>query len=118
VLLSLTYIHLYVSLHRLESSVGLGGSTAHGQSVHGHSSGPTGGFGAKGQPALAKNKSIREEFCCIQLNETATRMSFSMPSLVVASDTREVILTDERNAVSPPSTYHGTIETAHSPLLL
>ncbi|KAJ1418082.1 WD40-repeat-containing domain protein [Ochromonadaceae sp. CCMP2298] len=78
---------------RLESSVGLtGGAAAHGQS-----SGPTGGF-AKGQPAVQQHKYVVEEFCVIQLHESTTHMSFSMPSLVVASDTREVILTDERNS--------------------
>lgn len=47
---------------------------------------------------FGKNKNVVEEFCTIQLQETTTRTIFSLPSLVVASDTREIIVTDERNA--------------------
>jgi hypothetical protein len=48
--------------------------------------------------ALGKNKNVVEEFVTIQLCETSTTTLLSLPSLVVASDTREVVATDDRNA--------------------
>ena len=39
-----------------------------------------------------------EEYSTIQLSETTTTINFSLFSIVVASDTREVIVTDEKNA--------------------
>lgn len=41
---------------------------------------------------------IIEEFSTIQLSETPTTIHLSLLSLVVASDTREIIVTDEKNA--------------------
>lgn len=80
---------------RLESTAGLSGHAASTSSVHGSK-----GAAASSNPSMlfGKNKSVVEEFCTIQLQETTTRTIFSLPSLVVASDTREIIVTDERNA--------------------
>jgi hypothetical protein len=56
------------------------------------------GVGSTGTMVFNKNKNVVEEYCTIQLNETTTSILFSLPSLVVASDTREIVHTDERNA--------------------
>jgi hypothetical protein len=47
---------------------------------------------------LGKNKPIIEESVTVMLSETPTQILFSLSSFIVASDTREVIHTDERNA--------------------
>jgi len=45
-----------------------------------------------------KNKPIIEESITVILSETSTNMLLAIPSFIVASDTRDVIHTDERNA--------------------
>ena len=50
------------------------------------------GIGALAAPALV------EETVEVTLSETATLMHLSIPSLIVASDTRDVMAVDERNA--------------------
>ena len=52
------------------------------------------GIGALAAPALV------EETVEVTLSETATLMHLSIPSLIVASDTRDVMAVDERNARS------------------
>jgi hypothetical protein len=84
-----------VFLTRLESSAGL---SSHAQSSATMHSGSKASVGSSSSMAHGKNKNVVEEFCTIQLNETPTAILFSMPSLVVASDTREIMVTDERNA--------------------
>lgn len=77
----------------MESNAGLTGlHGSSGGSVHGKST-----TGSTMSMQFGKNKSMIEEFCTVQLNETTTSILFSMTSLVVASDTREIVLTDERN---------------------
>lgn len=55
-------------------------------------------IGSNPSMAYGKQKNVVEEYVTIQLNETTTTILFSLPSLVVASDTREIMTTDERNA--------------------
>ena len=77
----------------MESNAGLTGvHGSSGSSVHGKST-----TGSTMSMQFGKNKSMIEEYCTVQLNETTTSILFSMTSLVVASDTREIVLTDERN---------------------
>ncbi len=45
-----------------------------------------------------KNKVAVEETATVILTETSTTILLAIPSFVVASDTRDVIYTDERNA--------------------
>ena len=52
------------------------------------------GIGALAAPALV------EETVEVTISETATLMHLSIPSLIVASDTRDVMAVDERNARS------------------
>lgn len=47
---------------------------------------------------LGKNKPVVEESVSVILTETHTQMLLAIPSFIVASDTRDVIHTDERNA--------------------
>ena len=47
---------------------------------------------------LAKQKSQIEESCSVLLTETSTEILFSIPSLIVSTETRDVITVDERNA--------------------
>jgi len=47
---------------------------------------------------LAKQKSQIEESCSVLLTETSTEILFSIPSLIVSTETRDVIAVDERNA--------------------
>jgi hypothetical protein len=49
-------------------------------------------------PTNNKNKAVVEETATVILRETSTQIIFSMPSFIVASDTRDVMVTDERNA--------------------
>jgi WD40 repeat protein len=58
-----------------------------------------GGVGAASKiNVLGKNKPIVEESTTVILCETSTSILLSLPSFIVASDTRDVIHTDERNA--------------------
>jgi hypothetical protein len=55
---------------------------------------------------LKNNKVTVEESVTLFLEETSTQMLFHLPSYIVASDTRDVINTDERNA-----RYEAVIES-------
>jgi hypothetical protein len=58
-----------------------------------------GGAGAASKlNVLGKNKPIVEESTTVILCETSTSILLSIPSFIVASDTRDVIHTEERNA--------------------
>lgn len=48
--------------------------------------------------SIAKQKIIAEETCTMILSETLTDICLSLPSLLIATDTREVMQVDERNS--------------------
>jgi hypothetical protein len=56
------------------------------------------GVGASKLNVLSKNKPVVEETTTVILTETQTQILLSLSSFIVASDTRDVIHTDERNA--------------------
>jgi hypothetical protein len=63
-----------------------------GMKVGGRAIAKTGITGLQGQQALT------EESVVVTLTETPTIMHLSIPSLIVATDTRDVMAIDERNA--------------------
>lgn len=92
VLLSHVYLFLTAfDCYRLESSAGQ--HTQGMSQIHSKS----GANNASAVMALNKQKNVVEEFMTIQLQETTTTTVFWLPSLVMATDTREFKDLDERN---------------------
>ena len=57
-----------------------------------------GEVGGKSLRTIVGKGKVVEESCVVQLGETSTNIQFSLTSMVGASDTRDVIALDEKNA--------------------
>lgn len=79
----------------MESSAGIGGG--HSQSITSNHSKSGGGASAAALAFNNKQKNVVEEYVTLQLQETVTSTIFWLPSLVMATDTREFKELDERN---------------------
>ena len=91
-MLPVTFVNnCFVLTFRLESSAGQHASSM--TQIHSKS----GANNASAVAALNKQKNVVEEFVTIQLQETTTTTLFWLPSLVMATDTREFKDLDERN---------------------
>lgn len=68
-----------------------------------------GGVGGSKMNLVGKGKPVVEESVTVVLSETSTSLILAIPSFIVASDTRDVIHTDERN-----TRYEACIKAHHN----